>query len=1784
VSRVVIFSLTLAVYLALAFGLGGVAAAQVTLTKTAVSGGYTSGTLSYEIDLTNSAGNGTGVVIHDPAPAGTTLLTVQAGSSKLDCTKTPTGFLTSDYPMVSCNVGGELQVSLRNDLNNSASLILTYRAPVVAGDVTNTAHVTCMSTCKGTLSSSATVSVVAPAVTLQKSGPPTAAPGSIVTWNLVVANSGPYSIPNFTVQDPIPNGATFSGVDVGGSTFSAADLATPRTAADGAQVSFSAGKLTIVGPQLAPGATYSVISVRAAVAANVDGAVIRNSALATTPGSANVTSSVTTTVSSAPPPLMIDKRVTPNQARLGDPVTYTVTVTPSTAQPGPITVVDPIDPALKLNAVKLNGQVATCGPAPVPLGNFVVGCGADGHTVTLAVPAGQSLTTRLTLELLATVRPTATAQLQNIATLTDATGATLTAAAPLTVTNASTSGASVTVTAAKLQAEKDDLVPFVVQLGVPLGSSALAAPTLALKLSAGLRLTDVHVTGADGTTRAVKPTTSGALLVVPVGALAAGATASVTVRTRVGGRANVGNKETVTATLESNGQSLASGSGGVRILADGDFDLGTILGEVYRDDNGNGVRDRGEPGLGAALVVMDDGLQSVTDNDGRYHLAAVPPGDRAIKVAEYTLPPGSKLTTDVTRIVPVTAGSLSKIDFGVLVPAPEPPAPRPQLSMVLPELKPGDAGRLGYRLTGVTLPGARIHVGTRAGHVDKLGVWGADVELVHGRNRFAIVTELPDGRVIIGAREVFWVERAEGGSLVIPRDEEARMTLRFPAGALAEPSFLLEGTVTSQLRALTVAGQALAPDSQGHFALKLRVPESGAGIAIDAQFSDGLAVRFEHGLLANGDFVLLVGLAEGKLGYVQKSDAGGKSSGFFAQGRVKLYAKGRILGRWLLEGGIDLDTSQLDSWRDLFRGDPQRMFRNLDPDRFYTVYGDASQSTQAAQSHARLFVRVQIDRSELLFGNLQTGLTGVEMGRYSRSATGGRLEFVRAATEANGPPNTQVILFGAWLQTSRAHDELRGTGGSLYYLSHRNIVEGSEQVRLELRDQVSARPESNVAQHATVDYEVDYLAGRVIMRDPVSSIAPSPTLVRSSNIDGDAAYLVVDYEYLVDGDSDDGTLGARATQRLGPVRLGGTVVNEFRSAGDYTLIGGDVQVDLKKYGTIIGEYAHSYGALTSFSTSSDGGLTYADALGTSQSTNTQRQGNAYKAEADLHFGAVTLRPYFRGIDQGYTDTAHAQESSFMQWGIEAAAKAWGFTLRFHYDERHYQQALVYDAAGNPLTTVMDTHRDLGGEIGRSFGRVDVKLGARNEVEEDPDPARAGHRTTVAARVEVHIVPKLSVYVLGQYAVQKGGGDPTTSLIAQDNSLGAIGATVQLPLQTKGTGEVSYGAQGVGGLVSLRTEVGPGRVLYGTTTLSQDRDDRLSAAVAAGGRERIADAKGNARATLYAEDQFREGPLVGAGGTDGGRSHMQTAGLDIPFGKRFVIGASFERGEVTPSGSPLAPAASVPFAGSLALAVPQPLDRTAGSIYASYGGQTLRAQVKAELRQDSLTQPASLADGTAAKTVSELQWLVQSMITWQATHDLTFRGKLLLSQSTGTSTTLPLARSSEANVGFSWRPSWTDRLVLLGRYSWLDEGLPATQAANGPVDPLTGAALGFRERAHVISLAGEGRVIWKFSIGEKVAAKLREESQGDGLQSGWMVLWINRLTMHVTRTWDALAEYRLLYGPGPALSHGIALEINRIIVGHLRIGVGWNFSSVGDDELTVGRSSEKGFFVRAQGFY
>ncbi len=577
------------------------------------------------------------------------------------------------------------------------------------------------------------------------------------------------------------------------------------------------------------------------------------------------------------------------------------------------------------------------------------------------------------------------------------------------------------------------------------------------------------------------------------------------------------------------------------------------------------------------------------------------------------------------------------------------------------------------------------------------------------------------------------------------------------------------------------------------------------------------------------------------------------------------------------------------------------------------------------------------------------------------------------------------------------------------------------------------------------------------------------------------------------GDVDDGVVGLRAAQKLGRLRLGGTLVNEFRSMGSYTLVGGDARIDLGRVGSIVGEYAHSFGDLSAFSRSDDGGLHYTDALATQVAT-TKREGNAWKAEADLHGDVgklyLAFAPYARGVDQGYTDTAHATDSGYLQWGATAEMRYGLLSLRAHYDERHYEQA-SYDATGAPLLspttglpeTSRDTHRDVGLEGAVSWGRWKLRLGGRFEEDDDPAPTINGERATIAARLEAQVVPRLSLYGGGQYAPYAHG----TGLTGQNDSLGLLGLVATLPWSLKLSAEGSYGAQGVGGLVGLRSDLGRGRSLYGTVTVSADHEDHVGSQLAAGGRDRIVDDHGHTRAAVYVEDQFRNGPeIFGGDAAPSGRAHLLVSGVDIPLAQRFLFGATFERGQVSASGTPLS--------GT------QPLNRTAGTGQLSYATEQFRAEARGEIRQDSVTDlTPTTTNPTATENYQELSWLAKVLVTWHPTSEFMVRAKALFSHaglaapgpggSTGATTTglLALGRSNEASIGLSWRPAWTDRISLLARYAYLDEGLPQAQAANGPKDPITGAALGFREQSHVIAVGGEGRLFWRISLSEKIAA-------------------------------------------------------------------------------------------------
>ena len=111
----------------------------------------------------------------------------------------------------------------------------------------------------------------------------------------------------------------------------------------------------------------------------------------------------------------------------------------------------------------------------------------------------------------------------------------------------------------------------------------------------------------------------------------------------------------------------------VQIVADPSFDCPDLIGKVFDDTNGNGIADPGEKGIAGVRLVTAQGLLVTSDAEGRYHITCpvIPDSQLGsnfiVKLDERTLPSGYRLTSENPETVRLTAGKVSKLNFGASI-------------------------------------------------------------------------------------------------------------------------------------------------------------------------------------------------------------------------------------------------------------------------------------------------------------------------------------------------------------------------------------------------------------------------------------------------------------------------------------------------------------------------------------------------------------------------------------------------------------------------------------------------------------------------------------------------------------------------------------------------------------------------------------------------------------------------------------------------------------------------------------------------------------------------------------------------------------------------------------------------------------------------------------------------------------------------------------------------------------------------------------------------------------
>jgi uncharacterized repeat protein (TIGR01451 family) len=347
-------------------------------------------------------------------------------------------------------------------------------------------------------------------------------------------------------------------------------------------------------------------------------------------------------------------------------------------------------------------------------------------------------------------------------------------------------------------------------------------------------------------------------------------------------------------------------------------------------------------------------------------------------------------------------------------------------------------------------------------------------------------------------------------------------------------------------------------DDDGLARLELE-PTTQAGTAvIRVRFNERQRQEIRVWLEPQARDWILVGLAEGTAAYksvadnMQSAADAGLEEGYENDGRVAFFAKGAIKGEYLL-------TMAYDSARE-HEQVKDKLLGVVEPDRFYTLYGDATEQRFEAATSRKIFLKLERRQFAALFGDFETGLTVTELARYSRTFTGFKTDY---AGERFG-----YTAFAAQSDQGYVKDQLQGDGTSgLYRLSHRPLIINSDKIRIETRDRF--RSEVVVESRELtryIDYSIDYLNGTLFFKQPIAS--------RDQAFN--PQYIVAEYEVL-NGGKEQITGGGRGAVKFADdrVELGASFLNEGAAAGDTRIAGTDLRWQLAPATLLKAEVAHS---------------------------------------------------------------------------------------------------------------------------------------------------------------------------------------------------------------------------------------------------------------------------------------------------------------------------------------------------------------------------------------------------------------------------------------------------------------------------------------------------------------------------------------------------------------------------------------------------------------------------------
>jgi flagellar motor protein MotB len=856
-----------------------------------------------------------------------------------------------------------------------------------------------------------------------------------------------------------------------------------------------------------------------------------------------------------------------------------------------------------------------------------------------------------------------------------------------------------------------------------------------------------------------------------------------------------------------------------------------------------------------------------------------------------------------------------------------------------------------------------------------------------------------------------------------------------------------------------------------------------------------------------------------------------------SDGRLAFYLTGKFNEDWKLTASADTREAPLgELFSNFMDKSPEALFRRIDPDYYYPTFGDDSSVEEMAPTMGKFYARLSNHDNHALWGNFKVSYTDNELAHVDRGLYGANLHYQSQATTSFGEQTLALDGFAAEPGTVPSRDEFRGTGGSLYFLRRQDILVGSERLRIEVRDKDSGLVTAVVNLRPTVDYDIDFLQGRILLSEPLSSTVDDRLLVRTGGLSGDEAWLVVRYEYTPGFEALDAlAVGGQGHYWFNDMlKLGLTTSSSEEGDADSSLHAADLTLRKSTESWFKLQAARSEGLVSSSLRSDDGGFVFGVMdSGTFESADA----GAYRADLSVGLGDFfegsrgRLTLYAQTLDGGYSApglSTHTDTDYFGgTFGMPVSTK---LNLTAKADRREQREGLETSAQ----------------EVNLGYQATDhwsVSAGVRNDLRKDRSPVVPvtqveGERTDAVVQVTYDTKERWRAYGFAQETVSSSGD-------REDNGRIGAGGAYRVTERLAVEGELSDGDLGAGGRLGTNYLYSDRTSLYLNYALENERTDNgvrsRRGNLVSGARSRLSDS-----ASVYLEERYQHSDTM--------RGLTHATGVSLSPTERWNFGANADIGTLQDRQTGAE------------------TERRAGGVRAGYGFETLQLSSGIEYRADDTQQP----DGSVSERTT---WLFRNAMKYQLSPDWRVVGRFNHSDSESSQGQFYDGGFTEAVLGYAWRPVHHDRINALAKYTYFynvpttDQWTPQNTAAQ------------FVQKSHVGALdVGYDLLAW-WTVGGKYAYRLGQVSldrENPEFFDNTAHLYVLRTDLRFRQAWEVLVELRMLDMPdlderrSGALA-AVFLRLNR----NFKVGAGYNFTDFSDD-LTDLSFDHKGVFINVVG--